>query len=69
MKHEAAQKTIEQKTPNVERFVAVDMALSALSQFRRDNNQIFLAIVFFVCALTAALTHHHIGLRPMQTVM
>ena len=69
MKHEAAQKTIEQKTPNVERFVTVDMALSTLSQFRRDNNQIFLAIVFFVCALTAALTHHHIGLRPMQTVM
>ena len=69
MKHEAAQKTIEQKTPNLERFVSVDMALSALSQFRRDNNQVFLAIVFFVCALTATLTHHHIGLRPMQTVM
>lgn len=69
MKHEAAQKTIEQKTPNVERFVSVDMALSALSQFRRDNNQVFLAIVFFVCALTATITHHHIGLRPMQTVM
>ena len=69
MKHEAAQKTIEQKTPNLERFVSVDMALSALSQFRRDNSQVFLAIVFFVCALTATLTHHHIGLRPMQTVM
>ncbi|RLU00253.1 TRAP transporter large permease subunit [Ketobacter sp.] len=69
MKHAAAQKTLEQKTPNVERFVSLDLGLSALSQFRRDNNQVFLAIVFFVCALTAALTHHHIGLRPMQTVM
>ncbi|WP_158643572.1 TRAP transporter large permease subunit [Ketobacter alkanivorans] len=69
MKHEAAQKTLEQKTPQLAKFVSVDMALSALSQFRRDNNQIFLAIVFFVCALTATLTHHHIGLRPMQTVL
>ncbi|HAG96757.1 MAG: C4-dicarboxylate ABC transporter [Pseudomonadales bacterium] len=69
MKHEAAQKTLAQKTDNLDRFVAVDMTLSALSQFRRDNTQVFLAIVFFVCAITAALTHHHIGLRPMQTVL
>lgn len=69
IKHEAAQKTIAQKTDNLDRFVSVDIALSALSQFRRDNYQSFLAIVFFVCALTATLTHHHIGLRPMQTVM
>ena len=67
--HAAAAKVKQQKTANVERFVAVDRALSALSQFQRDYNQVFLAIVFFICALTATLTHHHIGLRPMQTVM
>ncbi|MGC1510952.1 TRAP transporter large permease subunit [Ketobacter nezhaii] len=69
LKHDAAKKVVEQKTPNVERFVALDMTLSVLSQFRRDNSQTFLAIVFFVCILTTTLTHHHIGLRPMQTVM
>jgi len=69
-KWEAANKTrARQDDQGLKAFVKVDMTLSALSQFGRDNNQVFLAIIFFVCALTATITHHHIGLRPMQTVM
>ena len=68
-KHEAAQKIIEQKTDNVERFVSVDFAFSKLSAFKRENQQMILALVLFICAITATLTHHHIGLRPMQTVL
>lgn len=68
-KHDAAQKIIEQRTDNVERFVAVDFTFSQLSAFKRENQQIILALVLFICAITTSLTHHHIGLRPMQSVL
>lgn len=68
-KHEAAQKTIAQKTDNVELFVSMDMLFSKLSQIKRENQQIILAFILFICAFTTTLTHHHISLRPMQSRM
>lgn len=68
-KHEAVVRVQAQMNDGVLVFRSVDRALSWLSQFSRDNQGNMLVLMVFICALTATLTYHHIGLRPMQTRM
>ncbi len=66
-KHAAVQEVFANKTENVERFVKVDHLFSIFSQIRRDQQQMLLALVLFICAFTTTLTFHHIGLRSIHT--
>ncbi|OUS26297.1 hypothetical protein A9Q99_18895 [Gammaproteobacteria bacterium 45_16_T64] len=52
---------------NVRAFREIDYFLLKVSAFSRDNQRSILAFLLFICALTATLTYHHIGLRPMMT--
>lgn len=67
--HATVERVQGQMTDTIIAFRSVDHALSALSQFSRDNQSNMLVLMVFICALTATLTYHHIGLRPMQTRM
>src|SRR5690606_34892112 len=68
-KHAEVERVQAQMSDEVIAFRSIDRALSWLSQFSRDNQSTMLVMMLFICALTATLTYHHIGLRPMQTVL
>lgn len=68
-KHAEVERVQAQMSDEVLLFRSVDRALSWLSQFSRDNQSTMLVTMLFICALTATLTYHHVGLRPMQTVL
>lgn len=68
-KHTEVDRVHSELNDKIRAFRSVDRGLSWLSQFSRDNQSNMLALMLFICALTSTLTYHHIGLRPMQTVM
>ncbi len=53
-------------TDTVRAFRMVDYAMLGLSGWGRDNSQIILLALIFVCALTATFANHHISLRPLE---
>lgn len=66
-KHAIAADNQARVTNNVRAFREIDYFMLKVSAFSRDNQRTILALLLFICALTATLTHHHIGLRPMMS--
>ena len=66
-KHTMAQQNQANVTTGVRAFRTLDYALLKISQLWRENQQLVLALVIFICAFTTSLTRHHIGLRSMTT--
>ncbi len=56
----------EKVTDSVRAFRVVDYAMLSLSSWGRDNSQLILLALIFVCALTATFANHHISLRPLE---
>ena len=67
LKHAEVARVATQMNEQVVAFRSVDRALSWLSQFSRDNQSNMLLMMLFICSITASLTYHQIGLRPMQS--
>lgn len=69
LKHSEIERVNAQRTDGIAIFSSINMTLASLSQLSRDNTSNMLLLILFVCALTATLTYHQIGLRPMQTAL
>ena len=64
--HELAKINQERVTDGVRAYRVVDHAMLAVGHIGRDNQQLILLALIFICGLTATMTNHHISLRPLQ---
>ncbi len=66
-KHRIANENQARVTNSVRAFREIDYFMLKIAAFSRDNQRSILSLLLFICALTATLTYHHIGLRPMMS--
>ncbi len=66
-KHKIASENQARVTNSVRAFREVDYFMLKIAAFSRDNQRSILSLLLFICALTATLTYHHIGLRPIMS--
>ncbi len=66
-KHKIASENQARVTNGVRAFREIDYFMLKIAAFSRDNQRSILSLLLFICALTATLTYHHIGLRPMMS--
>ena len=66
-KHRISAENQARVTDNVRMFRQIDYFLLKLSEFGRENQRMLLGLMLFFCAITTAITKHHIGLRLMTT--
>lgn len=65
--HEMAALNQSRVTDDIRAYRVLDRAMLAIGHIGRDSQQLILLALVFICGLTATMTNHHIGLRPMQT--
>ncbi len=65
--HQMAKVNQERVTDNIRAYRVLDHAMLAIGHIGRESQQLILLALVFICGLTATMTNHHIGLRPMQT--
>lgn len=65
--HEMAKTNQARVTDGIRAYRMLDRAMLAIGHIGRDSQQLILLALVFICGLTATMTNHHIGLRPMQT--
>ncbi|CBL44957.1 membrane protein, transporter-related [gamma proteobacterium HdN1] len=65
-KHSMYELNQEKVTPAVRAFRLLDYGMLGLAGWGRDNAQVILLALIFVCVLTATFTNHHISLRALH---